>query len=65
MLGPNEQREKVKKLMGMPLKNDCYMISMKWWEKWKFYVNYDGLLSMSEEERQKNYPGKLDNSDLM
>lgn len=62
---PDSQKRTVKSLMSHPLFGYCFMVSMKWWNQWKLYVNYDSDDGPADTAKVGGRPFGIDNTDLV
>ncbi len=60
---PDTQRDSIKTLMERPIADRCYMLSKKWWDRWKLYINYESETGTKKTSHE--HPGRISNQDLM
>ena len=58
------EKELVKSRFSDKMRDECFMVSLIWWNKWKEYVNYD-YEDKKVVEKKPAHPGRISNFDLM
>ena len=61
----DDEKKLVKSLFHNKMGDECFMLSMTWWNKWKEYVNYEDVKMEEEKGKQSMNPGKISNFELL
>ena len=61
-----QQRDFVREHLRAPLRkgDDCYLVEMAWFRRWKDYVEYDAE-DTEHPSKQSSHPGRIDLSPLL